>query len=304
MNSTQDALTYNEAGDHGDNLYIIRNPLSRWNEECTVLDSHSMHHAISLVKPNIIEALEKYKNEELVEKRDKKVKEDEKLKRIKELSDAAAAEFKTSIAANSPPIITGSSAVTASEIASQIINQLEEPSTNITVVEQSQQQVTIEETTSIQQNENLIEQQQTPIETIQAALTPANVEMSEVTEVPKQETIEQITAPIVQPPPTTTNETAINTNQTADVTAQTTQQASEEIAVSQEAATQFLLNFLSGTCNIFTIINADEKRIAVEALRISDNQRAAQELASINVENYPQNFVFLDSKFQIKLFSY
>ena len=59
---------------------------------------------------------------------------------------------------------------------------------------------------------------------------------------------------------------------------------------------QFLLNFLSGTCNIFTIINADEKRIAVEALRISDNVQAAQELAAINVENYPQNFVFLDSE--------
>jgi hypothetical protein len=58
-----------------------------------------------------------------------------------------------------------------------------------------------------------------------------------------------------------------------------------------------LVNFLGGTCNIFTIINADEKRIAVEALRISDNQRAAQELAAINVENYPQNFVFSDGKF-------
>ena len=29
MNSTQDALTYNEAGDHGDNLYIIRNIFCR-----------------------------------------------------------------------------------------------------------------------------------------------------------------------------------------------------------------------------------------------------------------------------------
>lgn len=43
------------------NLYIIRTPLARWNEECTVLDSHSMHHAILLHKPKIMEALENYR---------------------------------------------------------------------------------------------------------------------------------------------------------------------------------------------------------------------------------------------------
>ena len=280
MNSTQDALTYNEAGEHSTNLYIIRNPLARWNEECTVLDSHSMHYAISLVKPKIVEALEKYKNEELVEKRDKKVKEDEKVKRMKDLSDAAAAaEFKSA-----PPAASSSSTtlshITATEIAAQIAAQLSEPvgaAASITIEEPpltirplSLEDVVAEATTQV------IEEQIPPsVETIQVA-----VEIMPEVSTPKQET------------PQTTTETP----PTADSTQQATTTI-EEIAVSQEAATQFLLNFLSGACNIFTIINADEKRIAVEALRISDNQRAAQELASINVENYPQNFVFLDSKY-------
>ncbi len=78
------------------NLYIIRTPLARWNEECTVLDSQSMHHAILLSKPVIMNALEKYRNEELNEKREKKLKEEkdkekEKQQKQQQQQQAAAA---------------------------------------------------------------------------------------------------------------------------------------------------------------------------------------------------------------------
>ena len=59
------------------NLYIIRTPLARWNEECTVLDSHSMHHAILLNKPKIVAALEAHRNDELNEKRERRLKEEQ-----------------------------------------------------------------------------------------------------------------------------------------------------------------------------------------------------------------------------------
>ena len=291
MNSTQDAMTYNEAGENSTNLYIIRNPLARWNEECTVLDSHSMHHAIALYKPKILEVLEKYKNEELVEKRDKKAKEDEKLKKNKEYNDAAAADYflDNKSPSNKPNTVTS-----------------EMGDANEGTVEQSGPIVTIEEPELVSQeeqanavatdNQQPIENnpEQTPQETIQV-----NVEMSEA---PKEEII--VSNPVSEQPVSggseisnqaTDNITAVVPS-SSSTDAEPIQQVTEEIAVSQEAATQFLLNFLSGTCNIFTIINADEKRIAIEALRISDNQRAAQEFAAMNIENYPQNFVFLDSK--------
>ena len=60
INSTQDALTYNETGEHSTNFYIIRNPLARWNEECNVLDSHRMHYAIFEYSQGVVE---NYKNE-------------------------------------------------------------------------------------------------------------------------------------------------------------------------------------------------------------------------------------------------
>ena len=71
----------NEAAETGTNLYIIRTPLARWNEECAVLDANSMYHQILLVKPKIIAALEKYRAEELAEKREKRQKELEKMKK-------------------------------------------------------------------------------------------------------------------------------------------------------------------------------------------------------------------------------
>ena len=66
------------------NLYIIRTPLARWNEECTVLDSHSMHLAILLNKPHIMEALEAHRNDELAEKRERRLKEDKEKEKERE----------------------------------------------------------------------------------------------------------------------------------------------------------------------------------------------------------------------------
>jgi hypothetical protein len=262
MNSTQDVMTYNEVGENSTSLYIIRNPLARWNEECTVLDSHSMHHAILLVKPKIIEALDKYKNEELTEKRDKKAKEDDKIKRMKEMSDATSTEYKNTVE-NSPTIADASDLRANNITITESSTDPTEPAANVTIEEHVGPSVTFQ-----QQDDNNTHD------------TLTNVEMSEV----RNEDTSQ--AAETTPAERTTTETAV------DPVPQI-----EEIAVSQEEATQFLVNFLSGTCNIFTIINADEKRIAVEALRISDSQRAAQELAAINVQNYPQNFVFLDGEY-------
>jgi len=97
------------------NLYIIRTPLARWNEECTVLDSHSMHHAILLNKPKIMEALENYRNEELNEKREKKLKEEkEKQKRPTPAPASASASATTTSTSAAAATATANATETAS----------------------------------------------------------------------------------------------------------------------------------------------------------------------------------------------
>ena len=107
------------------NLYIIRTPLARWNEECTVLDSHSMHHAILLNKPKIMEALENYRNEELNEKREKKLKEEkEKQKR----PPTAAATATTTTATTAATATANATETTSATVSATIA----EPSVDAT----------------------------------------------------------------------------------------------------------------------------------------------------------------------------
>ncbi len=65
----------------------------------------------------------------------------------------------------------------------------------------------------------------------------------------------------------------------------------------REAATNFLINFVGGTCSVFTITNSDEARIACEALRMAEHHRASLELQAASTNEttiYPQNYVLLD----------
>ncbi|MPC13905.1 E3 ubiquitin-protein ligase HUWE1 [Portunus trituberculatus] len=75
-----------ELQDHGGNvmnnggqtasLSSVPNALSRWTEETRVLEADSMHDAVTVVKPALMAVLEKYRDEEQLE-RDKKKKEQE-----------------------------------------------------------------------------------------------------------------------------------------------------------------------------------------------------------------------------------
>ncbi|CAF0785839.1 unnamed protein product [Brachionus calyciflorus] len=210
------------------NLYIIRTPLARWNEECTVLDSHSMHNAILLNKPKIMEALEKYRNDELNEKREKKLKEErEKLKKQAETRQEAELVQQT-------------------EIDNQ--NQVEVSSNNNPQGETNRmEEEPIENTT-----------EPTPIE--QPTVQPV-----EPTPPP---------APVEQAPPAMTYESEVD----------------------REAVTNFMANFVGTTCSIFTLSSSDERRIAIEALRMAEQPRASLELqaATSDETQYPQNYVFLD----------
>lgn len=306
LNSTQEVMTFNETGENSTNLYIIRTPLARWNEECNVLDSHSMHHAILLVKPKIFEALEKYRNEELAEKRDKRAKDEEKLKKMKDPVDET---IMTEITSNKTLIEENVANTVGEEIKVDNSNTIEANVENddriVEQIEPTANDERVDDQVQVQQianNESAVDVQPVQIEENASEVT-TNVEMSEVTDTASNEekvnteaNLEgAVSAPVVVETIATSAESAVEAQ--AATAEAAVQQTPEELAISQEAATTFLVNFLSGTCNIFTVVNADEKRVAVEALRISDNQRAAQELASINIETYPQNFVFLDSKY-------
>lgn len=110
----------------------------------------------------------------------------------------------------------------------------------------------------------------------------------------------QNTEPAVEATTTTTT-----TTETPAAAAQTTSESSSSTAPSsfttpedREAATQFLINFVGATCTVFTLANTNERRIAIEALRMSDHVRASLELQAATADesamNYPQNYVFLD----------
>ena len=126
------------------NLYIIRTPLARWNEECTVLDSHSMHHVILLFKPRIIAALEAYRNEELNEKRERRLKEEkDKLNKREEAEQQAQAQAQAAAASAAAEVTstanmvemsvdTGTPAAASSSTTTTTSQQMDSEETTVT----------------------------------------------------------------------------------------------------------------------------------------------------------------------------
>jgi hypothetical protein len=251
-----------ETGDNGGaNLYLIRTPLARWTEECTMLDSHSIHNAVLIVKPRIIELLERYRADELDEKRQKKAQDDEKLKRAKEAAAAAAqsalattatstATVNTNVDQQQPVVSDQSESLADHPIEEQVVATIQPP-----------QEVIIQE--------SLIAEQ---------ALAPPAATV-------------EVAAAVTNDTVPATNETPSQTNEPGDQ-----DQTQADVAVSQVEATNFLINSLSGSCNIFTLMDNNEKCVAIEALRISDNTRAAHELATMHITDYPQNLVYIDGR--------
>ena len=269
------------------NLYIIRTPLARWNEECTVLDSHSMHHAILLNKPKIMEALEKYRNDELNEKREKKLKEEKEKEKEKEKlkKTTEAAEDKI----NEPTAASSAPAATSSE--SCIVFTDNPASPTDMMVTNAQSDVQIEELSTV------------------AAPQPEQAEQAMV--VTDSEAITTVETPLTSVIITATQEpatemTEVSSNQTASALTETlsTPAASAQPAArtgSPQFATaaehEFYMNFVGATCSVFTITSADEGRVAARALRMAEHQRAALEFQAATANEsttYPQNYVLLD----------
>ncbi|XP_064633553.1 E3 ubiquitin-protein ligase HUWE1-like isoform X3 [Lineus longissimus] len=77
---------YGDSTGSGNVLSSVPSALTRWTEESRVLDGDSVHDCVTLLKPEILEVLEKYRDEELQKRREKrknkdgddKTKEDEK----------------------------------------------------------------------------------------------------------------------------------------------------------------------------------------------------------------------------------
>ena len=65
------------SGNASSTLGSVPSAMLRWTEESRVLDGDSLHDCVSLIKKEIIDCLEKHRDEELNEKREKKKKEEE-----------------------------------------------------------------------------------------------------------------------------------------------------------------------------------------------------------------------------------
>nr|XP_042906094.1 E3 ubiquitin-protein ligase HUWE1 [Parasteatoda tepidariorum] len=62
------------SGDHSGTLSAIPSTLNRWAEESRVLDGDSIHDCIAGLKPTIIKCLETYRDDEMVERKEKRRK--------------------------------------------------------------------------------------------------------------------------------------------------------------------------------------------------------------------------------------
>merc|ERR1719474_2241526 len=60
-------------------LSTVPNALVRWTEESRVLDGDSVHDCVTAIKPRLLEVIEKFRDEEFAERREKKRKLAEEL---------------------------------------------------------------------------------------------------------------------------------------------------------------------------------------------------------------------------------
>ncbi|XP_060587198.1 E3 ubiquitin-protein ligase HUWE1-like isoform X3 [Ruditapes philippinarum] len=93
-------------------LSSVPNTLNRWTEEAKVLDGDSIHDCMAAIKPEIIEVLEKKRDEELAERREKKKKalEEEAAKKLEEQAKKNAEQQKMEVSPATtsilPPVST------------------------------------------------------------------------------------------------------------------------------------------------------------------------------------------------------
>ena len=122
-------------------LSTIPSALVRWNEESRVIDGDSMHDCVTALKPQIVEVVERVRDEELAERRAKKKKEDELKKKAeaeaakaKQLADEAAAATgsakdtpKTTQGESSSPVVqpmSNTAAMVADDLAAAISSRV------------------------------------------------------------------------------------------------------------------------------------------------------------------------------------
>uniref|UniRef100_A0A8C5T004 HECT-type E3 ubiquitin transferase n=1 Tax=Laticauda laticaudata TaxID=8630 RepID=A0A8C5T004_LATLA len=101
-------------------LSSIPTALTRWTEECKVLDAESMHDCVSVVKVPIINHLEALRDEELEERREKRRKQlaEEEAKVSDKTKDSEDKEQNPQVASLSPERAEDSDALTA--VSSQL----------------------------------------------------------------------------------------------------------------------------------------------------------------------------------------
>ena len=97
---------------NGSALSSIPNALVRWNEESRVLDGDSLHDCMTVCKPDILEVVEKHRDEEFAERREKKKKmldaEEEDMKKEEEERKKKEPEMATTPAPEAAGHSTGS----------------------------------------------------------------------------------------------------------------------------------------------------------------------------------------------------
>merc|ERR1712155_412343 len=98
----------------GTALSSIPSALVRWNEESRVLDGDSLHDCMTVCKPDILDVVEKHREEELAERREKKKKDQEEKDTVRKMDEEDTKKKEPEMATTPAPSGAGVVAISGS----------------------------------------------------------------------------------------------------------------------------------------------------------------------------------------------
>ena len=100
----------------GTALSSIPSALVRWNEESRVLDGDSLHDCMTVCKPDILDVVEKHREEELAERREKKKKDQEEKDAVRKMDEEDTKKKEPEMATTPAPEAAGHGPGSADEM--------------------------------------------------------------------------------------------------------------------------------------------------------------------------------------------
>lgn len=149
------------SGNGTSTLSSIPSAMQRWNDESRVLDGDSLHDCVLLIKADVVETLEKYRDEELAERKEKRkkmVEEEEKVKKENEAEKQKNETENDNITESEQSVINMNTERLAESLVEQVLGPAMISSSNredeVAMPLPTQMEVTEDNIEEISQNDN------------------------------------------------------------------------------------------------------------------------------------------------------